>query len=146
MSHTTTAADRAASERPNLDRIETLTRELRELHDVAGVVYHGERTPARATVTLTAANVTTPVADLLNEYEANVENDSLTVTADGALSFDVTTPEGFKNADSMTIRTHGTSIVVTLTREALDLSGFGEGTKVNEQARDGAILLTSHED
>jgi hypothetical protein len=36
--------------------------------------------------------------------------------------------------------------VVTLTREALDLSGLGEGVKVNEQARDDAILLTRHED
>jgi len=141
-----TAADEAARERPDTARVYDLKSELSALDDVASVAVEADRTPTRLAVVLDVANVTEAVEDLLDRYRVRVESDSLAVTADGTLSFDVSAPEGFKSADSREIRTHGTSIVVTLTREALDLSGLGEGVKVNERARDGAILLTRHED
>jgi hypothetical protein len=146
MSQTTTAADEAARERPDTARVYDLKSELDACDDVARVSVDDTRTPTRLWVRLAVANVTAAVEDLLDTYHATVESDSLAVESDGTLSFEVSTPEGFKNADSREIRTHGTSVVVTLTRESLDLSGLDEGVKVDEQARDGAILLTRHED
>jgi len=139
-------ADEVASERHDTSRLSDLESELSALDDVSRVSIDDGRTPTRLWVRLAKANVTAPVEDLLDAYSARIEPDSLAVESDGTLSFEVSTPEGFRNADSREIRTHGTSIVVTLTREALDLSGFGEGVKVDESARDGAILLTRHED
>ena len=138
------AADEAARERPNADRIEDLAGELAALDDVSEVNRQGERTPERLAVVLDVANVTAPVEDLLDDYNAEVEPDSLAVTAEGTLSFDVTTPEGFKSAGQRPVRSHGTSLVVTLTREALDLSGFDEGDDMDLDARNGAILITPH--
>lgn len=147
MSETMTVADEAATERTGTDRITDLRDELAALDDVAdATVFEGESAslPDRLRVELDVANVTAPVEDLLDAYHASVVPGTVEVAAGGTLTFEVETPERFKSADSREIRTHGTSIVVTLTREALDLSGFDEGVKVNEQARDGAILLTRH--
>ena len=147
MSETITAADEAARERTDTARIYDLRGELSGLGEVREVEVHETEAPSlptRLRVVLDVANVTAQVSDLLAEYHASVVPESIEVAATSGLVFEVRTPERFKNADSMEIRTHGSSIVVTLTREALDLSAFDEGVKVDEQARDGAILLTRH--
>ena len=131
-----------ALDRVDDDRIYELKARLEDLADVAVVSNLDHRTPARLRVELEAANVTPPVEDLIEEYRADICPDSIAVSASNGLEFEVTTPEGFKPAGSRETREYGpSSVSITLTREALETSGFDESTPVNVYGRDGAILL-----
>lgn len=138
-------ADEAANDRNDTARLYDLKTELSTLDDVHEVEILDDRRPARVRVVLDVANVTGGVEDLLDEYDAVIQPDGLMVRGDERLAFEVATPEGFKTAGQREVRPHGSSLVVTLTRESLDLSGFDEGTPIDEEARDGAILLTESE-
>lgn len=139
-------AEAEATEQNDETRYEELVGRLDPLGDVAEVEVREDRSPVRVAVVLDAANVTGPVSDLLDQFEATVVRSSIEVTADGALSFEATTPEGFKNAGTRDARRYGdSSVSFTFTRESLDLSGIDVGDTLDVSARNGAVLLTEHE-
>jgi len=127
------------------DRYESLAAALRDTSHVAGVTVHESRSPPRVEVELTTGVVPPSVEDLLGRFGAVVHPESM-AAGNGRLSFEVSTPERFKTAANHAVRPHGTSLVVTLTRESLDLSGFEEGTELDQRAREGAVLLTPREE
>jgi len=134
-------------EQNNTGRYEALADALHELvgGDVNAVSVDEVRSPPRVTVSLNTANMTPAVLDRLDEFDAAVVPESVEVNAEGCLSFDLVTPEGFKPAGTREARRYGeSSVSFTFTRESLELSGFEVGENLDVKARDGAILLTGH--
>lgn len=128
----------------NADRYADLAVELREYEQVAFADPYdvGE---GGVSVGLQTADVPRPIARVLDRYDVMLDPASVEVAPSGGLSFKLRTPELFRPAGQRPVRAHGSSLVVTLTREVLDLSTFDEGDTLDLSAREGAILLTRHD-
>lgn len=145
MSVESHAADEARR-RTDENRYEALASELRDLGDVREAVVEGDRLPPRVGVVLSTANVTPAVTDRLDEFEAEIVPESVEVTGNGTLAFDVVTPELFKPAGSRETREYGSSSTAwTFTHPAVELSGFDADTMLDAYAREGAVLLVERD-
>lgn len=98
--------------------------------------------PERVEIELDVASIPEYVRGWLDARNARITD--AVVRADGGLTIEVLPRESLKPAGQRNVRTHGNSVVVTLTREALDLSGFDEGDKVDINAREGEVRFTHH--
>jgi len=101
-----------------------------------------ERFPPRVTVSLSQGAIPPGVRDLLDHYQASIEDAQ---AATDGLVLTVTVPEPWKDAGTRTIREHGNSLVLTLPREALDAASLGE-EQVDLHARAGEVHVKAHED
>lgn len=108
---------------------------------VETVTVNATRAPPRLELALATGSITPGLSDLLAQHHASVEYADCDV-ADGGLYIEAAVEVPPRDAGLMSLRKHGpSSIVITLTREALELSGFAEGDKVSLTARDDEIRL-----
>lgn len=146
MSSSDTQMPDQAQQRTDPTRYEDLAADLRDLDDVDRAAVESERLPPRVRVHLATANVTPPVADRLDEFDADIVPDSVEVTAGGTLTFAIVTPELFRPAGSRGLRQYGShSTAWTFTHDAVAISGFDADTMLDAYARDGAVLLVERE-
>lgn len=101
----------------------------------------GERYPPRAVLKISRDAIPAGVHDLIDHYDAQIVD--VEAEAHG-LTLVVTVPEAWKDAGNRTVREHGNSLVLTLSREALDASGIGL-EKVDLHARHGEVHITKHD-
>lgn len=129
-----------------LARLDDLTERLRALDGVESVAPQPDRTPPRATVTLTESSIPPAAQDILDDPKINAEIDKPLTTPDGALQFDAVLGTRWRPAGIRKVFSHGNSVAVTLTREALDTAGFEIEDKIIEEASDGEIRISLHEE
>lgn len=139
------AADRVDLKMTAPGRIGDLADELAGLSVVDHVAHDDERDPQRLSVVVTRADMPASVLDRIDEYSARVVPESVHVTADGTLAFDLTTPELFRPAGKRAIREYGASTAITFTQNSLDESEFEQEEEVRIFARNGAVLLVRDE-
>lgn len=105
-----------------------------------------DRRPHRVVVHLPpeARDVPAGVEDIIEQHQATIEG--VRHGEDGHWSIVLAPHVDWKPAGQRTVRAHGGSIVVTLTREALEASGLAEDTEVDLEARDGQVRFTRRDD
>lgn len=79
------------------------------------------------------------VKDILRQHDATIEQVEGGTTG-VLLTLRPTQP--WKPAGQRTVRAHGGSIVVTLSREALEASHLDEDAEVDLEAREGQVRIT----
>lgn len=111
---------------------------------VTGTSIDTDRRPHRVRMRLAAeaAEVPEGVQDILEQHAATIEQ---VEALDGNPLFHLRPAEAWKPAGQRTIRAHGGSIVVTLTREALELSGLAEDDVVDLEARQEQVRIARRE-
>jgi len=96
-------------------------------------------------VVLDVANVPESVAATLDSYEAHIEVESVEVTPQGTLGFDVSLPSSFAFVTERDVRPFGDSTAFTLPPGSLDRAGLAEGDDVDVSAVEGAVLLSARD-
>lgn len=119
----------------------TFAEKAADLSGVKGADVDADRYPPRIAVSLRQGSVPPGVHDLLDYYQAEIQD--VTAATDG-LVLDVTVPDPWKDAGTRTIREHGNSLVLTLSREALDAAGL-DAEQVDLHARDGEVHVKAHD-
>lgn len=97
------------------------------------------RVPARVELTLSSSGITPGVSDILDKHNARIEY------AEGdedGLALELRIEDTLRDAGTNRLRNHGSSVVITFPREALELSGFESGDELSIDARDGEVRLT----
>lgn len=88
---------------------------------------------------LDTQGVPNEVADLLDEYDANIR--PATVRCDDGLRFALDVPTEFDYVTERDVRPFGDSTAFTLPPSSLDTAGLTEGDPVNVGATEGAVLV-----
>lgn len=101
-----------------------------------------DRRPHQLAVYITDGCIPDGVRDILDAHQAKVED---VKAASDLLTLKVIPGRMWKPAGQRVVRSHGGSMVCTLTREALDVSGLGEDDAVDLEARDGQVRISRRE-
>lgn len=102
----------------------------------------GDHFPPQAVVALTTDEIPPGIHDLIDHYQADIV-DAMLDPGEG-LVLNIEVPNPWKDAGTRTVRQHGNSLVLTLSREALDASDIGT-EKVDLHARQGEIHVNRHD-
>lgn len=121
---------------------EALAQDLAALEDVADTCIDTERRPHRVVARLASHQERLPegVRDILSITGSRLEDVENLSGGQPVLHIEPAQP--WRPAGQRTVRAHGGSIVVTLTREALEASGLAEDDEVDLEARSGQVRIT----
>ena len=100
------------------------------------------RTPPRVAVSLKSGQIADPVQDVIDAHGADIRNPRAN---GGRIEFDLVPETRWRNVGNSPIRPHGTSMVVNVTNDPMQLSQLNERDEVVRYARPGEILLRSRE-
>jgi len=126
---------------------ESLEGDLAQHEQVDSIETLRDRRPHRLKVGFDQAEksgIPEGVQDLLAQHQATIEDVGGVGTARWHVL--VRPAQPWRRAGQRTIRAHGSSIVCTLTRQALEVSGLGEDTDVNVEAREDEVRITRRAD
>lgn len=122
---------------------EALERDLAEHPAVTESHVNSNRRPHRVVVDLEAIPIPEGVQDILGQHEASIEQ---VEGGKSGLLLTLTPTERWMPAGQRKVRAHGGSIVVTLSREAIEASGLGEDAEVDLEAREDQVRITRRAD
>jgi hypothetical protein len=124
--------------RPTAD---TFAERAAALSPVRDVAIDEARVPPRVNVDINATHIPEAVHDLLDRFQADIEDAATGATG---LRLTVTVPTPWKDAGTRTVREQGNSFMITLPQEALDAAALGQ-ERVALHARDGEIHVKRHD-
>lgn len=135
---------------PAQKQLRDMQRHLAAHPDVDMAEIDTSRFPERLCVTIKSPDIPDGVHDVLEEYEGTITNAAASTASDGVvpwLIIELTAEVPFRDAGTRDISTWGkTSPAITIPREAMDVSGFEVGTKLELDGRDGELRLTRRDD
>ena len=120
------------------DEAEALEQDLAEHASVQDSHVNTNRRPHRVVADVEALPLPGGVQDILEQHGAEIEQ---VEGGNGGLLLTIRPTAPWRPAGQRTVRAHGGSIVVTLSREALEASGLAEDTEVDLAARDGQVRI-----
>lgn len=101
------------------------------------------RRPHRVVADVDALPLPEGVRDILEQHQAGIEQ---VEGGNGGLILTLKPTQPWRPAGQRTVRAHGGSIVVTLSREALEASGLDEDAEVDLEAREDQVRITRRAD
>ena len=120
------------------DEAQALEQDLADHPAVQDSHVNTSRRPHRVMADVEALPLPEGVRDILRQHEASIEQ---VEGGSGGLLLTLRPTQPWKPAGQRTVRAHGGSIVVTLSREALEASGLTEDAEVDLAARDGQVRI-----
>ena len=124
------------------EQAEVLEQDLAEHPAVLDSDKDTSRRPHRVIVDVDALPIPAGVQDILEQHQASIEQ---VEGGNGGILLTLRPTQPWKPAGQRQVRSHGSSIVLTFTREALDVCELQDGDEVNLEARDGQLRITRRE-
>lgn len=121
---------------------ESLEQDLASHPAVADSHVNTNRRPHRVVADVEAIPIPAGVQDILEQHGASIEQ---VEGGNSGLLLTIKPTQPWKAAGQRTVRAHGGSIVVTLSREALEASELREDDEVDLDARSGQVRITRRE-
>lgn len=125
--------------------VERFVEQAAEIPGVDTIETDASRYPPRVLVGVPDSRIPPAVHDVIDHHNARIVDAEIR-PSNRHLDIVVAVPERWKDGGPRMVRAIGSSTGLTLPPEALDASGFAEGTKVDAHARPGELHLRTHND